>query len=77
LLIKKTAKNQVTIPKALADQLPLTDHFEAEVENGALVLRPVRVVPLVDIDQVRARLKRSRVRPEDVQRAVCWARDKT
>lgn len=77
MLIKKTAKNQVTLAKALLDQIPPTDHFEAEVLNGALVLRPVRIVPLIDIDKIRARLKRSRVQPEEVQRAVAWARDKT
>jgi hypothetical protein len=76
LLIKKTKKNQLTIPKALLDQLSPTDYFDAEVVSGALVLRPVRVVPLVDIDRVRGRLKRGGVRPDDVQRAVRWAREK-
>jgi hypothetical protein len=76
LLTKKTTKNQVTIPKALLDHLPPTDYFDAEVIGGALVLRPVQVVPLVDIGQVRGRLKRAGVRPDEVQHAVRWAREK-
>jgi hypothetical protein len=74
LLIKKTARNQVTIPKALLGQLPPTEYFEAEVTGGALVLRPAKVVQMIDIDRVRARLKRGRVRPAEVQQAVSWAR---
>ena len=76
MLTKKTTKNQVTIPKALLDRLPPTDYFDAEVVGDALVLRPVRVVPLVDIDRVRDRLKRGRIRPDEVQQAVRWAREK-
>ena len=76
MLIKKTAKNQVTLPKALLDQLAPTDHFDAEVAGDALVLRPVKVVQLVDINLVRARLKRAGIRPGEVERAVRWAREK-
>ena len=76
MLTKKTMKNQVTIPKALIEQLPPTEYFDAEVVGGALVLRPVQVVPLADIGQVRGRLKRGRVRPDEVQHAVRWAREK-
>ncbi len=74
LLIKKTTKNQVTIPKALLGKLEPTDYFEAEVAGDTLVLRPVKVVEMVDIDKVRDRLRRRRVRPDEVQKAVDWAR---
>ena len=74
MLTKKTARNQVTIPRALLDQLPPTEYFEAEVTGGALVLRPVKVVQMIDIDQVRSRLRRRRVRPDKVEQAVKWAR---
>jgi hypothetical protein len=76
LLTKKTTKNQLTIPKALLDRLPETDYFDAEVVSDALVLRPVRMVPAVDIDRVRDRLERAGVEPDEVQRAVRWARKK-
>jgi hypothetical protein len=76
LLTKKTTKNQLTIPKALLDRLPPTDYFDAEVVCDALVLRPVQIVPTVDIDRVRDRLERDGVGPDVVKRAVRWARKK-
>ncbi len=76
MLTKKTTKNQLTIPKALLDRLPATDYFDAEVVRDALVLRPVRMVPAVDVDRVRSRLARSGVGPGEVERAVRWARKK-
>lgn len=76
MLTKKTTKNQLTIPKALLDRLPATDYFDAEVVGDALVLRPVRMVPAVDVDRVRDRLERSGVGPGDAERAVRWARRK-
>lgn len=45
MLTKRTAKNQITLPKALLDQIPPCDYFDAVVEGKALVLRPVRIVP--------------------------------
>jgi hypothetical protein len=77
LLTKKTSKNQLTLPKALLDRLPRTDYFDAEVVRDAIVLRPVRMVPAVDIDRVRHRLTRTGVGPDEVARAVRWARKKT
>lgn len=76
MLTKKTTKNQLTIPKALLDRLPETDYFDAEVVSDALVLRPVRMVPAVDIDRVRGRLERAGVEPGEAKRAVRWARKK-
>ena len=76
MLAKKTAKNQVTIPEALLDRLPPADYFEAEVVGDALILRPVKVVEMVDIDRVRSRLKRGRVGQDEVGQAVRWARNK-
>jgi hypothetical protein len=76
LLTKKTTKNQLTIPKALLDRLPATDYFDAEVVRDALVLRPVRMVPAVDVDRVRDRLERAGVGTDEVERAVRWARKK-
>jgi len=74
MLAKKTTKNQLTIPRALLDQLPETDYFDATVVSDALVLRPVRLVPMVDIERVRDRLEQAGVKPGEVRRAVKWAR---
>lgn len=76
MLTKKTSKNQLTIPKALLDKLPETDYFDATVVRDALVLRPVKLVPIVDINRVRDRLERAGTGEDEVKRAVKWARRK-
>ena len=75
MLIKKTARNQVTLPKALLARVASTDYFEAEVAGDSLVLRPVKVVEMVDIDKVRDRLRRRRVKAAEVEKAVSWTRE--
>ena len=74
MLTKLTAKNQVTLPAALLKQLPAAEYFDASVVEGALLLRPVRVVPVVDIELVRDRVAAAGVLPGEVKRAVRWAR---
>lgn len=75
MLIKKTAKNQVTVPKALLAKLASTDYFEADVAGDVLVLRPVKVVEMVDIDKIRDRLKRRQLKADEAGKAVGWARE--
>ena len=70
-LAKKTAKNQLTLPKAVVDRFPGTDYFEVIAEENRIILRPVR---LDGADEVRKRLARAGVRSADVQAAIAWAR---
>lgn len=37
---KRTSKNQITLPKRVADQFAGTDYFEVTAEEGKIVLRP-------------------------------------
>jgi hypothetical protein len=74
MLAKKTSKNQVTLPAALVRQLPDVEYFDASVVAGAVVLRPVRMVPAVDLADVRRRIQRAGVKPTAVRRAVRWSR---
>jgi len=77
MLTKLTSKNQVTLPAALLRELPAAEYFDASVEDGALVLKPVRVVPAVDVGAVRDRLAAAGVKPEETRKAVRWARRRT
>lgn len=74
MLTRKSSKNQITLPVALLAELPSSDYFEATVENGALVLCPVRVVPAVDLEQIRTRLAEAGVTEAEVPEAIQWAR---
>ena len=43
MLAKLTAKNQLTLPKAVVAAFPETEYFDVTEENGRIVLAPVRV----------------------------------
>lgn len=77
MLAKKTAKNQLTLPKEIADRFPGTEYFDVRVEGNTITLRPVRI--LLDdeegeIGDIRAKVKRLGVTEADVAAAVQWAR---
>ena len=71
MLAKKTLKNQLTLPKKIADRFPGTGYFDVQVEDGAIVLRPIE---LDRIDRVRDKLVKLGITQRDVSRAVEWAR---
>ena len=74
MLAKKTTKNQITLPKKIVESLPATDYFEVRLEEGEIVLRPVRVERRA-ADAVRAKLRDLGLTEEDVREAVRWARE--
>ena len=71
MLAKKTVKNQLTLPKRIADTLPGVDYFDVRLDRGRIILSPVRPDRL---EQVRAKLTRLGVTEADVRAAVAWAR---
>lgn len=42
MLAKLTSKNQITLPEAVIAKVDATEYFEVAVENGRIVLIPVR-----------------------------------
>ncbi len=70
-IAKKTTKNQLTLPKAIADRFPGVEYFEVSVEDNGIVLRPVE---LGRAHAVRRRLARLGLGPRDVRDAIAWAR---
>ena len=71
MLAKMTAKNQLTLPKALVAEVGATDYFDVEARNGQLVLTPVRIQRG---DVVRAKLAELNLSESDIADAVAWAR---
>ena len=71
MLAKKTSKNQITLPKRVADQFPGTEYFEVTTEEGRIVLRPVEIDPL---GRVRKKLQEIGIAEDDIRKAVAWAR---
>ena len=74
MLAKLTSKNQLTLPAEVLRGVPRSDLFDATVENGAILLRPVRVVSAVDLDALRDAVTAMGATEEDVPAAVAWAR---
>jgi len=74
MLAKLTAKNQLTLPKAVLSSCQGTEYFEVTEENGRIVLTPVR---LARADAVRAKLAALGLTENDVATAVKWSRKRT
>jgi len=71
MLAKLTSKNQITLPKAIVEQVDQTQYFEVQIENGRIMLTPMRVQ---SADLVRNKLAALGISESDVEDAVAWAR---
>ncbi len=75
MLTKKTSKNQITLPKAIVQQLPDVEYFEVSLRRGEVVLRPVVVsAPGERLRQVRAKMRSLGLTEKDVEDAIRWMR---
>ena len=73
MLVKKTSKNQITLPKQIVDRFPGVDHFVVTQSGNRIVLEPLEPSRA---DEVRARLKELEITEEDVAKAIAWARER-
>ena len=76
MLVKKTVKNQITLPRKISENFPGVDYFDAEVTDGRIILQPVSVKPISpkDLTGMRAKIARLGLSPRDVEKAIQWAR---
>lgn len=71
MLAKKTVKNQLTLPKAVAEQFPGVEYFDVSTDGSAITLRPMHQSR---IEEIWARLAELGITEQDVDDAVEWAR---
>jgi hypothetical protein len=71
MLAKMTSKNQITLPKAVVGTVQQTEYFDVKVEDGRIILTPVR---FQQADAVRTKLAELGIREKDVGVAVKWTR---
>jgi hypothetical protein len=71
MIAKKTSKNQLTLPKKVADRFPGIDYFDVRVDADTIVLVPVRPDRLRELQD---RLEELGISEGDVRNAVAWAR---
>ena len=75
MLVKKTSKNQITLPKEVLKRFPSADYFEVRVEGNRIVLTPVKAVPSnLTVEKIREKIKKAGLSEKDVKDAVKWAR---
>lgn len=71
MLAKITAKNQLTLPKAITNAVGPVEYFDVQAKDGQIVLTPVRIQRA---DAVRAKLAELDLNEKDIGDAVSWAR---
>jgi enoyl-CoA hydratase/carnithine racemase len=71
MLAKMTAKNQLTLPKAVTNAVGPTEYFDVEAKDGRIILTPVRIQRA---DALRAKLAELDLSEQDIAKAVAWAR---
>ncbi len=71
MLAKLTAKNQLTLPKAVTNAVGAAEYFDVQARDGQIVLTPVRIHRA---DAVRAKLAELALTEQDIADAVTWSR---
>ena len=71
MLAKLTAKNQLILPKSIINEIEPTEYFDVKVENGQIILTPVK---MQRTDVVRTKLAILGITEQDILAAVSWAR---
>ena len=71
MIAKRTSKNQLTLPKAVVEQVGAADYYDVACDNGRIVLTPLHPG---GADAVRQRLAELGISEADVAEAVSWAR---
>ncbi len=77
MLVRKTSRNRITLPKAIARQMPDVAYFEITFRKGEIILKPVTLRTQRErLKAVRARIKALSLTRKDVQDAIRWARSR-
>lgn len=74
MLAKKSSKNQITLPKAIAASFEGVDYFDVTTRNGRIILEPVRTTKG---SEVRSMLESLGIRETDIDAAIEYARGKS
>ncbi len=75
MLAKKTSKNQITLPKAIASAFPDAEFFDVRIEEHKILLTPVQITPIgPTLEGIRAKMKKLGIPEKEAGEAVRWAR---
>jgi hypothetical protein len=71
MLTKKTARNQITLPKKVVSHFIGVEYFEVTTDGTCIILHPLRKSRA---DEVRKRLAQLGINDQDVKAAVARVR---
>ena len=71
MLAKVTSKNQLTLPKAIIQQIGEVEYFDVQADEGRIVLTPMKIYPA---DKVRDKLHDLGITENDIADAIVFAR---
>jgi len=75
MLAKITSKNQITIPPNIIAQLQGAEYFDLDLKDGIIILKPLKENK-IDLEKIRANIRKLGLTPKNVNEAVKWARAK-
>lgn len=77
MLAKLTAKNQISLPKAVVKNFPGIQYFDVSLRDGEIVLSPAVVTQATErLKAIRAKIKSLGLTDKAVEEAIRWARGK-
>ena len=75
MFAKMTSKNQITIPKKIIEKIPNVKHFDIELKDGVIIMKPIKFYD-TNLDQIRAKIKKIGLKENSVAEAIKWAKSK-
>ncbi len=69
MLAKMTSKNQITIPKKIIDQIPDTEYFDVDLNNGIVMLKPLRIYD-TNLDAIRSKIRKLGIKENAAAEAI-------
>ena len=75
MLAKRTYKNQITLPQAIANLFPGVEYFDVQKRHEEIVLKPVRIGSAdEELERIQKKIAKLGITQEDIDKAVLWAR---
>jgi len=74
MLCKLTYKNQITLPKKIVEKFKDVEYFEVETRNEKIILKPVKITPLITLEQIKEKIASLGLKEEDIEKSIQWAR---
>lgn len=75
MLAKRTYKNQITLPQAIANLFPGVEYFDVQKRDQEIILKPVRIGSAgEELEGIRKKIAKLGITQKDIDGAVLWAR---